>query len=237
MTTNAMQRLELSCCNEPQEQFVKETLCTHFQVTLTAEEAELITNPIEFDPDLKRTYRKDRVRRAEALFSHVFGPAYKPKEWILGTVFTDGIGMLGQAYDLAGAEHFAIVRSSTGEDNGWTAYHVKTLGGRFTAYADISTGPAWSWTDANQHIESKADWGIRGHSSDDDDERVCHDDGGGYNPGGCTLGHRGGCDNGCRYCAKGLWSDDSDSEQCTSCLTGCRHCMGDDYPDSDEDTE
>lgn len=206
--------------------------CTHFQVNLTTEEADLITNPVEFDYDLKRTYRKDRVRRAEALFTHVFGPAYKPNE-AMGIVLTDGISMLGQEHDRAGAEHFAIVTNS----DGWTAYHVKTLGGRFTAYADISAGPKWSWHDANQHIESKADWGIRGVRTDKDDASVCHDDGGGYNADGCSLGHRGGCDHGCRYCAKGLWSDDSDAEQCTGCLTGCRHCMGDDYPDSDDDDE
>lgn len=206
--------------------------CTHFQVTLTAEEAELITDPVEFDCDLKRTYRKDRVRGAEALFTRVFGPEYKSDE-ATGIVLTDGIGMLSQEYDQAGAEHFAIVSTN----DGWTAYHVKTLGGRFTVYADIWAGPKWSWHDANQHIETKADWGIRGVPSDVEDQMVCHDDGGGYNASGCSLGHRGGCAHGCRYCAKGLWSDDSDAEQCTGCLMGCRHCMGDDYPDSDEDSD
>ena len=131
--------------------------CTHFQVNLTAEEAKLIHDPVEFDYDLKRTYRKDRVRLAEALFSRVFGQEYKPDE-AMGIVLTDGIGMLGQKYDLAGAEHFAIVPTT----DGWTAYHVKTLGGRYTAYADISAGPKWSWHDADHQFKTKAEWGIRG---------------------------------------------------------------------------
>ncbi len=201
-----------------------------FPVTLTSEQAELITTPVEFDSELKRTYKADRVKRAYHLFVHVFQDeaSFKPcDDNLQPQVFKDALAMMGQSYDNKGAEHFAIVANSA--DNGFTAYHVKTLGGRFTAHAEFSLNSSLqtTWEEALQIVTDKSDWGIRGVPSDDDDEMVCHDDAGGYNPGGCNR-----CHNGCRYCAKGEWSDD---EECMGCLTGCPACMSD-YSSDDEDS-
>jgi hypothetical protein len=211
--------------------------CVRFTVTLTAEQSELITNPIQFDEDMKRTYDKARILRAQSLFGEVFGSSFKYGgnrlisrfDGIQGQAFSDGLAMHGQKYGDAGAAHFAI--ASDAATGGWTAYHVKTLGGRFTAHSEfyMASSLTQSWGEALQIIETKADWGIRGVPSDEDEQNVDHDDGAGYNPGGCDR-----CGNGCKYCCKGDWSDDDES--CDGCFTGCPRCMSD-YPESSDNDQ
>jgi hypothetical protein len=208
--------------------------CTRSPVNLTPEQAELITEPIEFDRDLKRTYRKDRIEQALRLFGEVFGSSFKnagESIWrcddIQGQAFKDGLAMLGYEYGANGATHFAIASDGHG---GWTSYHIKTLGGQFTANADFyfASSLTQNWAEALQIIEDKADWGIRGVESDEYDAHVCHDDKSGWNPRGCNR-----CTSGCRYCAKGIWSK---TEPCEGCLTGCRRCMND-YPSDSDDSD
>jgi hypothetical protein len=150
--------------------------CTHFPVNLTTEQAELIANPIEFHP-FKQTYNRERVIQVEDLFSEIFGPSvFGCDDDIQEQAFKDGLGMLGQEYSDNGAAHFAIASDGSG---GYTAYHIKTLGGKFTAHAEFYFDSTLnqSWAEALQIIENKADWGIRGVASDVWDEQVRHDDG------------------------------------------------------------
>ncbi len=176
-------------------------------MNLTPEQAELITEPIEFDWDLNRTYRKNRIDQALRLLGEVFGSSFENAGESVcgrcddnqGQAFKDGLAMLGYEYGDHGATHFANASDGHGV---WTSYHIKTLGRQFTANADFyfASSLTQNWAEALQIIEDK-DWGIRGVDSDEYYARVCHDDKSRWNPRGCNR-----CTSGCRYCAKGIWS-------------------------------